>query len=109
MNEVVAILEDGRRIIFQVHPAPMGHVKVSIEAPRTVKILRGEIDCTGRRSASRLGTAVRSIVNATDNPIPRPGSRAGTSTFEERLAMARERFVRNNPFCRTSLWAESGE
>ena len=46
MNEVVVILEDGRRIIFRVHPASTGRVKVSIEAPRTVKVLRGEIDTT---------------------------------------------------------------
>jgi len=44
MNEVVVILEDGRRIIFRVQPAPTGRVKVSIEAPRTVQILRGEIE-----------------------------------------------------------------
>ena len=45
-NEVVVILEDGRRIVFTLlpHGHSVGRIRVGIEAPRELMILRGELD-----------------------------------------------------------------
>lgn len=48
-NEVVLELPDGRRCRVIVRGRGVGEVGVSIDAPRDVVIVRGELDTEGRR------------------------------------------------------------
>lgn len=60
-NEVVVVLEDGRRIVFTVlpHGHSSGRIRVGIEAPRELTILRGELDGPDAEDGRRVVDALR--------------------------------------------------
>lgn len=53
-NEIVIIASNGERTVVRVLPGRgrAGHVRIGVEAPRSVKILRGELEAVRGETAT---------------------------------------------------------